>query len=622
MSATADRSIMADTSSAVSYIATGPHNFFIPVMGTGFTIDTPLRVAQYGISSVVSIGDDVLIEQVRKHYSDRSGNAFVPIKTNEEDSRVRRIRTYLDFLHDRVQAQIQKVRSSSFEPDSEITRYFDMLPDGPLKTAYNYMTTCPNIETKTRLQESLRTGVVAGNIDVNIMTKVDREQVRINGQLIPESGLAMTALRGFATSKLRSSIVLSAGINKRLFSYMATFDDFFPTAGTPPPKTIILKVSDYRSAHLQGMLLAKHGLWVSEYRIESGLNCGGHAFATKGQLMGPVLEEFLVNRTSLASELTDYYFKALNKLGKTSCGEPDIIFSAQGGVGTPDEHKYLLDHYNIKRVGWGTPFLFVPQATNVDLEQIKKLTAADENDIALSEASPLGVPFWILKNTASEQQRKMQISKGTPGRCCTKHFLASDSEFSATTICKASKAYQHKKLKQLDKMELSDTQRKAAISCVLAKTCLCMDLAGGALNRLGIGTEAHTAVCCGLSAADFDRVYKLKEMIDHIYGRSLIRLRWNRPNMFVREASLYVEYLRTQLTKNKLGIETLSTKYFNDFALNLLSGIKYYRELISDLKNKKATAFLEALSEFEDQLLSLVQWKVEELSLGVGSLAV
>ena len=31
------------------------HNFYIPVMGTGFTIDTPLKVAKYGISSVVSL---------------------------------------------------------------------------------------------------------------------------------------------------------------------------------------------------------------------------------------------------------------------------------------------------------------------------------------------------------------------------------------------------------------------------------------------------------------------------------------------------------------------------------------------------------------------------------------
>ena len=37
------------------------HTFHIPVMGTGFTLDTPLKVAHLGIDSVVSIVDDVLI---------------------------------------------------------------------------------------------------------------------------------------------------------------------------------------------------------------------------------------------------------------------------------------------------------------------------------------------------------------------------------------------------------------------------------------------------------------------------------------------------------------------------------------------------------------------------------
>ena len=44
-------------------------------------------------------------------------------------------------------------------------------------------------------------------------------------------------------------------------------------------------MSDFRSALIQGKFLAKKGLEVAEFRIESGLNCGGHAFATDGHLM-------------------------------------------------------------------------------------------------------------------------------------------------------------------------------------------------------------------------------------------------------------------------------------------------------------------------------------------------
>ena len=40
------------------------HTFHIPVMGLAYTIDSPIRVAQYGISSVISIIDDEVIEKM------------------------------------------------------------------------------------------------------------------------------------------------------------------------------------------------------------------------------------------------------------------------------------------------------------------------------------------------------------------------------------------------------------------------------------------------------------------------------------------------------------------------------------------------------------------------------
>jgi hypothetical protein len=45
------------------------HTFHIPVMGIGFTIDTPVKVAHYGISSVMSLVDDILAEKMREFYS-------------------------------------------------------------------------------------------------------------------------------------------------------------------------------------------------------------------------------------------------------------------------------------------------------------------------------------------------------------------------------------------------------------------------------------------------------------------------------------------------------------------------------------------------------------------------
>lgn len=75
-----------------------PHSFHIPVMGTGFMVDSPLRVAKYGISSVISLVDDVLIEQMRKLHCQRESEPYREIGGAEEDSRARRITAYLDPL--------------------------------------------------------------------------------------------------------------------------------------------------------------------------------------------------------------------------------------------------------------------------------------------------------------------------------------------------------------------------------------------------------------------------------------------------------------------------------------------------------------------------------------------
>jgi glucuronate isomerase len=158
---------------------------------------------------------------------------------------------------------------------------------------------------------------------------------------------------------------------------MEQFDDFFPNKQGYIKKKIVIKVSDYRSALIQGKFLAKKGLWVSEYRIESGLNCGGHAFATEGYLMGPILEEFKTNKDLLVKTVHEILLPALKDREKALPTENlELKITAQGGVGTEEEHKFLLEHYEIDSVGWGSPFLLVPEATTVDDKTLNKLAQA------------------------------------------------------------------------------------------------------------------------------------------------------------------------------------------------------------------------------------------------------
>ena len=58
------------------------HTFHIPVMGTAFTADSPIKVAHYGIDSVIALADDVLLERLRKHYSEIYNLTYEEIKNN------------------------------------------------------------------------------------------------------------------------------------------------------------------------------------------------------------------------------------------------------------------------------------------------------------------------------------------------------------------------------------------------------------------------------------------------------------------------------------------------------------------------------------------------------------
>jgi len=70
-------------------IPTLNHTFHIPVMGLSFTVDTPLKVAKYGITSVVSIIEDNLIEKMRMHYCLNNGIEYLPINQDVPDHRAK-----------------------------------------------------------------------------------------------------------------------------------------------------------------------------------------------------------------------------------------------------------------------------------------------------------------------------------------------------------------------------------------------------------------------------------------------------------------------------------------------------------------------------------------------------
>ncbi len=583
-----------------------PHTFHIPVMGLAYTVDSPIKVARFGIASVISIIEDNLIEKMRSHYYPYIQEPYHPIPQKEHDSRARRITDYLNLVNRIVKQQMEDLRELKFEEGSDINKYFDMLPDdSDLKRIYNQKEVLKNPEDKLQLENWLRMQIRPGTIDVNIMTKLDRNTKDKQGNTIEDGSDAVAALRGYANSNLtNSSVVLSAGMNPRLFNYMEKLSAFDADSFGNFEKKIVIKVSDYRSALIQGKMLAKKGLWVSEFRIESGLNCGGHAFASDGFLLGPILEEFKSKKQELIASLFDLYNNALKAKGNVGFEKAHKLkITVQGGIGTHEEDEFLHDYYEVDSTGWGTPFLLVPEATTVDEHTLQLLCKAKEQDVILSKNSPLGVRFYYLKGTTGDKEKQTRIEKGMPGSPCTEKFLVSNTEFSEEPICTASHTYQKKKIEQLQSLNLTPEEYERQLKDVLAKECLCIGLSNAAIKTYNLKPfkklEAVN-ICPGPNIAYFEEIVSLQKMIDHIYGRINILQGSKRPHMFIKELMLYVDYWSELLTETKGSVDNKRKAYVQSFYDNLLSGISYYRNL-SEMVNEEFTTLKEKIESSLDE---------------------
>jgi hypothetical protein len=596
------------------------HTFHIPVMGIGFTIDAPLKVAQYGIDSVISLVDDILIEKLRKMYSEKFEIPYTEITDKIDDFRAKRITSYLNMMSDLVDKKFEALKMGAAEKGEELKAYINMLPSSSkVKQEFNKLTEKGfNI---SEIKQWASQNLTKGSIDVNIMTKVDKDNYIKNEKLPIEYNDAHAALRGFANSKLKSSVVLSAGMNPRLYAYMSQFDDFYPTEDGTFKKRIILKVSDYRSALIQGKFLAKKGLWVSEYRIESGLNCGGHAFATDGYLLGPVLAEFKEKREELRASVEAIVNQELVNQGRAIPKTPlSIRISAQGGIGTHEEHEFLLNQYQLDAVGWGTPFLLVPEATTVDEKTMNQLILAKEEDLYLSDISPLGVPFNNLRSNTKDLEKEALINKGRPGSSCPKKFVALNKEFKETGICTASREYQHLKIKELDKAGLPLNEYQKEFNKITEKSCTCVGLGTSALLAYNLDTKVEgtgVSICPGPNMAYYSRVMSLKNMTDHIYGRDNMISRTDRPNLFVKELTIYIDYLKNKLEEVKTVMTNKEEKYLLTFTNNLSEGVSYYKTLFNELKSTFQDIkdeVLDALANGEKSL-SLIALEIQDLSI-------
>ena len=330
-------------------------------------------------------------------------------------------------------------------------------------------------------------------------------------------------------------------------------------------------------------------------------------------MIGPILDEFKTNRQILFDELSLLYSTALRDKGLSVPFAPaQFRITVQGGIGTAKEDMFLRKYYQVDGTGWGSPFLLVPEATNVDSPTRDILARATKEDYYISDASPLGIPFNNVHGSSSGMQIQQRVNEGKPGSRCTKKFLVSNTEFTTETICTASSQYQELKIEQLKRQNLSPELLEQKIAKVVEKACLCEDLAASGLinsNGHGPAKERAVAVCPGPNLAYFSKIASLEEMVGHIYGRFQLLTDPNRPNLFINELRLYVDYMKQELQKRLDTWNANEQKYFSTFQKNLQDGINHYKGLIPLLleeSERYRETMRNELLQLEKELIEIV----------------
>jgi hypothetical protein len=356
-----------------------------------------------------------------------------------------------------------------------------------------------------------------GEIQANIMVGLNHDEA------------AFDAVRGFAASKVKGSLVLSAGVNLAVFEEIVKCKDFYRTCDKAPSKKIILKVSDFRSALIQGRYLAKKGLEVYEYRIESGVNCGGHAFFESKKLLLDVVREFVAKKNELFETTRGMIakFAAANASSNAAnaCSHEIVPpkaparITAQGGLCSPEDIEKIMS-FGIDGVGVGTPFLLVPQATSVDKETRRLLASATPDDVYISHASPLGFPFVNLRtSTAAELCRKKvqeyfkpQSEKSNdpelkPGFPCRQHYLCRQMPEFDHPVCMASREYVMHRLAELDTMEGDELR----------------SLCHSALDPIAFGSRMTQTACHSGGSVATDRIQEIHAKYNELRRETLSR---------------------------------------------------------------------------------------------------
>jgi len=148
---------------------------------------------------------------------------------------------------------------------------------------------------------------------------------------------------------------------------------------------------------------------------------------------------------------------------------------------------------------------------------------------------------------------------------------------------------------------LGEEQFQKEFQKLTAKECLCNGLSTSVMHINQIERKMEhdgVSICPGPNLAYYSKISSLLDMTKHIYGKSNIMQRSDRPNMFIKELGLYVDYLQNKFNDAKNVMDKKQERYFGKFIKNMEEGITYYQNLFET----KSTAFSKAKNELLTEL--------------------
>ena len=176
------------------------------------------------------------------------------------------------------------------------------------------------------------------------------------------------------------------------------------------------------------------------------------------------------------------------------------------------------------------------------------------------------------------------------------------------------------KIKELDNSDISENEYQGRYNKIIEKTCTCVGLGTSALLAYDLDTKVEgegVSVCPGPNIAYYSKIMSLKDITNHIYGRSNMISRIDRPNMFINELNIYIDFLKNKLNEVKFSLDKKQEKYFAGFTENLKDGISYYQNLFSNIKDTFEDARSSVLIELElsNKSLQLISLEIEKLKI-------